>query len=159
MSTREPRLFNWLCFPEYVWLPTCIQRCRKTVFKETANRKKRQQTAFSQTLVLSNLTDIRWKMFVKTHKINLLNKLFNPVRLSVRRYEIPEHLRAIVDDPDPSFYRMVEYFYHNAVKVCEPSLEEYLKKYTHLSDKKRKQRVSGILKVAFLFITRNNVKV
>ncbi|XP_028044217.1 glutamate dehydrogenase, mitochondrial-like [Bombyx mandarina] len=86
-------------------------------------------------------------MFVKTHKINLLNKLFNPVRLSVRRYEIPEHLRAIVDDPDPSFYRMVEYFYHNAVKVCEPSLEEYLKKYTHLSDKKRKQRVSGILKV------------
>ncbi|XP_038221043.1 glutamate dehydrogenase, mitochondrial-like [Zerene cesonia] len=70
-----------------------------------------------------------------------------PIRLSVRKYEIPDHLKNIIDDPNPSFYRMVEYYYHFAVKVCEPTLVEYLKKHTHFSDKKRQQRVAGILKV------------
>ncbi|CAH3996415.1 unnamed protein product [Pieris brassicae] len=71
----------------------------------------------------------------------------SPLRISVRSYEIPEKLKGVAQDPNPSFYKMVQYFYHYAVKVCEPSLEEYLKKYTHFSDKKRKQRVAGILKV------------
>ncbi|XP_045487866.1 glutamate dehydrogenase, mitochondrial isoform X2 [Pieris rapae] len=71
----------------------------------------------------------------------------SPLRISVRRYEIPEKLKDVAQDPNPSFYKMVQYFYHYAVKVCEPSLEEYLKKHTHFSDKKRKQRVAGILKV------------
>ncbi|KOB65609.1 Glutamate dehydrogenase, partial [Operophtera brumata] len=65
----------------------------------------------------------------------------------VRRYEIPEHLKTIATDSDPSFYRMVDYFYHSAVQVAEPSLIEHLKKHMHLSDKKRMQRVAGILKV------------
>ncbi|XP_026333453.1 glutamate dehydrogenase, mitochondrial-like isoform X2 [Hyposmocoma kahamanoa] len=42
---------------------------------------------------------------------------------------------------------MVEYYYHNAVKVVEPALLEYLKKHMHMSDKKRTNRVAGILKV------------
>ncbi|XP_073953093.1 glutamate dehydrogenase, mitochondrial-like isoform X2 [Choristoneura fumiferana] len=67
--------------------------------------------------------------------------------ISVRHYEIPCNLIPIATDPDPSFFKMVEYFYHHAVKVVEPSLIEYLKKHTHLSDKKRMQRVAGILKV------------
>ncbi|XP_034839299.1 glutamate dehydrogenase, mitochondrial-like [Maniola hyperantus] len=50
-------------------------------------------------------------------------------------------------DPDPSFFRMVEYFYHSAVQVAEPSLFDYLQRHAHFSDKKRKQRVAGILKV------------
>ncbi|XP_030031297.2 glutamate dehydrogenase, mitochondrial-like [Manduca sexta] len=70
-----------------------------------------------------------------------------PLQISVRHYDIPEHLQKVASDPNPSFYRMVEYFYHNAVKVCEASLLEYLQKHTHLSDKKRRQRVTGILKV------------
>ncbi|XP_059061497.1 glutamate dehydrogenase, mitochondrial-like [Achroia grisella] len=65
----------------------------------------------------------------------------------VRFYDIPKHLEKVATDTDPSFYRMVEYFYHSAVKVCEPSLVEYLKKHTHFSDKKRTNRVAGILKV------------
>lgn len=73
------------------------------------------------------------------------------LRLWVRRYEIPAHLQPIANDPDPSFYRMVEYYYHSAVKVCEQSLVAHLKKHTHLSDKKRIQRVAGILKVGFIF--------
>lgn len=64
-----------------------------------------------------------------------------------RDYEIPAHLAEIAKHPNPSFYRMVEYFYHSAVKVAEPSLIEYLKKYTYMSDKKRSIRVAGILKV------------
>ncbi|XP_041968508.1 glutamate dehydrogenase, mitochondrial-like [Aricia agestis] len=68
-------------------------------------------------------------------------------RMSVRGYEIPEYLQSIPCDDNPSFYRMVEYFYHHAVTVCEPALEDYLKRHTHLSDRKRKQRVAGILRV------------
>lgn len=67
--------------------------------------------------------------------------------LSVRNYEIPKELESVGTDTDPSFFKMVEYFYHYAVKVAEPSLEEYLKRHTYMSEKKRKQRVSGILKV------------
>lgn len=72
---------------------------------------------------------------------------FGSTRTSVRSYEIPEHLKTIATDADPSFYRMVEYYYHSAVKVVEPALVEYLKKHTHMSDKKRLHRVAGILKV------------
>lgn len=60
---------------------------------------------------------------------------------------MPAHLSGVAKDQNPSFYQMVEYFYYNAVQVVEPALEEYLKKHTHLSDKKRKLRVDGILKV------------
>ncbi|KAI5644576.1 hypothetical protein NE865_03465 [Phthorimaea operculella] len=62
-------------------------------------------------------------------------------------YQIPPHLSDVATDKDPSFFRMVEYYYHNAVRICEPSLNAYLKKHTHLSDKKRNNRVAGILKV------------
>lgn len=68
-------------------------------------------------------------------------------KVIVRYYEIPERIKGVIKDPNPSFYRMVEYFYHFAVQVAEPSLFEYLKKHAHFSDKKRKQRVAGILKV------------
>lgn len=76
-------------------------------------------------------------------------KKFGPITQSVRFYEIPEHLTKISTDTNPSFFRMVEYYYHSAVKVCEPALIDYLKKHTHFSDKKRVQRVEGILKVRF----------
>ncbi|KAJ0178007.1 hypothetical protein K1T71_006880 [Dendrolimus kikuchii] len=77
----------------------------------------------------------------------ILSKAIGTYRISVRNYEIPDRLKSVATDADPSFFMMVDYFYHNAVKVCEPSLTEYLKKHTHMSDKKRKNRVSGILKV------------
>ncbi|XP_023935183.2 glutamate dehydrogenase, mitochondrial [Bicyclus anynana] len=85
------------------------------------------------------------------NSINKTGHIFqrNLVAISnfVRYYEIPAHVQDVIKDPDPSFYRMVEYFYHFAVKVAEPSLEEYLRRHAHFSDKKRKQRVAGILKV------------
>ncbi|KPJ04385.1 Glutamate dehydrogenase, mitochondrial [Papilio xuthus] len=68
-------------------------------------------------------------------------------KIIVRFYEIPKHLQPIATDPNPSFYRMVEYYYHRALVMVEPALLDYLKKHTHLSDKKRTQRVAGILKV------------
>ncbi|CAH2040871.1 unnamed protein product, partial [Iphiclides podalirius] len=78
---------------------------------------------------------------------NAIRGGYNLQKIIVRFYEIPKHLQEIGSAPNPSFYRMVEYFYHRAVSIVEPSLMEYLKKHTHLSDKKRKQRVAGILKV------------
>ncbi|KAJ8724226.1 hypothetical protein PYW08_015700 [Mythimna loreyi] len=74
-------------------------------------------------------------------------KTGGPGQMSVRHYDIPAHLTKIADEPNPSFFRMVEYFYHHAVRVVEPSLIEYLNKHTHMSEKKRLQRVAGILKV------------
>ncbi|CAD0200552.1 unnamed protein product [Chrysodeixis includens] len=80
-------------------------------------------------------------------KLPKLMKYVIPLQTTVRHYDIPEHLKAVPSDPNPSFFRMVEYFYHNAVRVCEPALHDHLNKRTHLSDKKKKQRVAGILKV------------
>ncbi|XP_068626155.1 glutamate dehydrogenase, mitochondrial-like [Battus philenor] len=78
---------------------------------------------------------------------NAIGKEKSFCKLIVRFYEIPKHLEGVVKDPNPSFYRMVEYFYHRAVAMVEPALLDYLRKYTHLSERKRKQRVAGILKV------------
>ncbi|XP_050562938.1 glutamate dehydrogenase 2, mitochondrial-like isoform X2 [Spodoptera frugiperda] len=74
-------------------------------------------------------------------------KAITPMRMPVRHYEIPKHLAEVGCEPNPDFFRMVEFFYHSAVRVCEPSLVKYLARHTHLSEKKRQQRVSGILKV------------
>ncbi|KAJ8719247.1 hypothetical protein PYW07_016803 [Mythimna separata] len=70
-----------------------------------------------------------------------------PMLMSVRHYDIPKHLTKIGEEANPDFFRMVEFFYHSAVQVVEPSLVEYLNKHTHMSEKKRLQRVAGILKV------------
>lgn len=75
-------------------------------------------------------------------------KTVTPLQMTVRHYDIPAHLVKVGDEENPSFFRMVEYFYHNAVKVCEPSLVDYLNKHTHMSEKKRLARVAGILKVS-----------
>lgn len=75
-------------------------------------------------------------------------KAITPMRMPVRHYEIPKHLAEVGCEPNPDFFRMVEFFYHSAVRVCEPSLVKYLARHTHLSEKKRQQRVSGILKVS-----------
>ena len=92
-------------------------------------------------------------MFKNSSKCLLLTNKNVRIRKScIRNYEIPCHLQKVISDPNPSFYRMVEYFYHFAVKVIEPALFEYLKKHTHFSEKKRKQRVAGILKVLVTFL-------
>lgn len=91
-------------------------------------------------------------MLPLTYKTTLGKLVYSKVNLlktCVRYYEIPSHLQCVIDEKDPSFDRMVEYFYHNAVKVVEPALVEYLMKHSHLSDKKRNYRVAGILKVSF----------
>ncbi|XP_026731610.1 glutamate dehydrogenase, mitochondrial-like isoform X2 [Trichoplusia ni] len=80
-------------------------------------------------------------------KLPKLMKYVVPLQTTVRHYDIPDHLKKVVTEPNPSFFRMVEYFYHNAVRVCEPALFDHLNKRTHLSDKKKNQRVAGILKV------------
>lgn len=74
-------------------------------------------------------------------------KKISPWKIIVRHYEIPEEFKGVINDPNPMFFKMVQYFYHNAVSVCESSLMDHLNKHTHMSEKKRKQRLDGILKV------------
>ncbi|XP_048477723.1 glutamate dehydrogenase, mitochondrial [Plutella xylostella] len=84
----------------------------------------------------------------KYSRYKFFKHIFGPMKSFRRNYDIPENLKSVATDKDPSFYRMVEYFYHNAVKIVEPSLECHLKQMRpHFSEKKVKNRVAGILKV------------
>lgn len=75
----------------------------------------------------------------------------NPVSwnpLSQRgKHEIPKHLEKIPTDKNPNFAHMVEYYYHAAAKLMEPTLiQELIKKYPKLESKSVEARVSGILR-------------
>lgn len=61
------------------------------------------------------------------------------------QHSIPEHLAYVPDSEDPSFFHMVEYFYHKGWQVVEDKLvEEFKGKQT--AEEKRK-RVNGYLKI------------
>lgn len=61
------------------------------------------------------------------------------------QHKIPEHLEYVPSSEDPSFFHMVEYFYHKGWQVVEDKLvEEFKGKQT--ADEKRK-RVNGYLKI------------
>ncbi|XP_073820035.1 big bubble 8 [Musca autumnalis] len=63
------------------------------------------------------------------------------------KHEIPKHLQKIPTDKDPNFAHMVEYYYHSAAKLMEPSLiMELTKKYPKLEAKGIEARVSGLLR-------------
>lgn len=63
----------------------------------------------------------------------------------VLQHSIPEHLAYVPDSEDPSFFHMVEYFYHKGWQVVEDKLvEEFKGKQS--ADEKRK-RVNGYLKI------------
>merc|ERR1712061_471624 len=61
-------------------------------------------------------------------------------------WEIPERLHHIPTAESPSFFNMVEYYFHKACVVAEPSLFDMLQRErTNIEAKKRK--VHGILKI------------
>lgn len=69
--------------------------------------------------------------------------------LTTRRHkhDIPKHLQNIATEKDPNFAHMVEYYYHNAAKIMEPSLiEELTEKYPKLCKRSIEARVSGLLR-------------
>lgn len=60
-------------------------------------------------------------------------------------HEIPEHLRYVPDSPDPSFFHMVEYFYHRGWQIVEDKLVE--ENRSRISEDEKRKRVRGYLSI------------
>ncbi len=58
---------------------------------------------------------------------------------SADTWEIPERLKHIPTAKDPSFFNMVEYYFHKACMVAEPQLIESMKRVRISDDAKRKK--------------------
>lgn len=60
-------------------------------------------------------------------------------------HEIPENIAYVEDADDPSFFHMVEFFYHRGWQVVEDKLVEEFKGKLALDEKRK--RVRGYLKI------------
>lgn len=60
-------------------------------------------------------------------------------------HDIPENIRYVEDADDPSFFHMVEYFYHRGWQVVEDKLVEEFKGRLSLEEKRK--RVRGYLSI------------
>ncbi|XP_055614199.1 glutamate dehydrogenase, mitochondrial [Uranotaenia lowii] len=60
-------------------------------------------------------------------------------------HTIPKALEKIATDKDPQFSKMVQYFFHKACVKLEPKMVKYMEKYPHMSEEKRRRRVSTII--------------
>lgn len=61
------------------------------------------------------------------------------------QHKIPEHLAYVPNSEDPSFFHMVEYFYHKGWQVVEDKLVEEFK--GRLTTEEKRKRVNGYLKI------------
>lgn len=63
----------------------------------------------------------------------------------LQQHQIPEHLEYVPNSEDPSFFHMVEYFYHKGWQVVEDKLVEEFK--GRISSEEKRKRVNGYLKI------------
>uniref|UniRef100_A0A1B0G2L1 glutamate dehydrogenase [NAD(P)(+)] n=1 Tax=Glossina morsitans morsitans TaxID=37546 RepID=A0A1B0G2L1_GLOMM len=69
------------------------------------------------------------------------------LELKRHQHEIPKHLEKMPEEATPEFSHMVQYYYHAAARLMEPSLvKELEKKYPRADNKWREGRVAAILK-------------
>lgn len=61
------------------------------------------------------------------------------------KHRIPEHLSYVVDSADPSFFHMVEYFYHRGWSIVEDKLVEEFK--GRMSQEEKRKKVRGYLSI------------
>lgn len=61
-------------------------------------------------------------------------------RRSYSDHKMPEHLQYVEESEDPSFFHMVEYFYHRGWQVVENKLVEEFKGKLSLEEKRKKVR-------------------
>lgn len=83
----------------------------------------------------------------------IYTKIFADTKCDERKYssststtashEIPAHLQYVEDAQEPSFFHMVEYFYHRGWQVVEDKLVEEFK--GKLSTDEKRKRVRGYL--------------
>lgn len=55
-------------------------------------------------------------------------------------HKIPEHLQYVTDAQNPSFFHMVEYFYHKGWQIVEDQLAEEIKGKMTPEEKRKKVR-------------------
>jgi len=87
------------------------------------------------------------------HKVSLASCVKNSISIerhlsttaSLRQHQIPEHLEYVPNSEDPSFFHMVEYFYHKGWQVVEDKLVEEFK--GRLTIEEKRKRVNGYLKI------------
>ena len=60
-------------------------------------------------------------------------------------HEIPENIKYVEDSSDPSFFHMVEYFYHKGWQVVEDKLVEEFK--GKLTPEEKRKKVRGYLSI------------
>lgn len=65
--------------------------------------------------------------------------------IPVLQHKVPEHLEYVPNSEDPSFFHMVEYFYHKGWQVVEDKLVEEFK--GKISSEEKRKRVNGYLKI------------
>jgi len=65
--------------------------------------------------------------------------------VALQQHKIPDHLEYVPTSEDPSFFHMVEYFYHKGWQVVEDKLVEEFK--GRLTAEEKRKRVNGYLKI------------
>lgn len=63
-----------------------------------------------------------------------------------QRWKIPERLQDIPEAVNPSFFNMVEYYFHKACLLAEPQLMLSLRRMK-ISEEEKRKKVHGILKI------------
>lgn len=61
-------------------------------------------------------------------------------------WSIPERLTGIPEAENPSFFNMVEYYFHKACVIAEPKLMQSLHRM-RISDEEKRKKVHGILRI------------
>ena len=67
-------------------------------------------------------------------------------KLDHATWSIPERLQGIPTADDPSFFNMVEYYFHKACILGEPQFMNLMKRM-RISEEEKRKKVHGILKI------------
>merc|ERR1719510_573126 len=67
-------------------------------------------------------------------------------KCDIETWKIPERLQHIPDAEDPSFFNMVEYYFHKACVLGEPRFMQLMKRM-RISEEEKRKKVHGILKI------------
>ena len=104
-------------------------------FKIAASHLAARPTAGSQA---SSAASIDYRA------IRLASRHFSTTN-QLQQHQIPEHLEYVPSSEDPSFFHMVEYFYHRGWQVVEDKLVEEFR--GRMSAEEKRKRVNGYLKI------------
>ena len=63
------------------------------------------------------------------------------------KWTIPDRLKDVPEAKNPSFFNMVEYYFHKACTISEDSLYEYYHKSKRMTDEDKRKKIHGILKI------------